>query len=1081
MQHPSLSPHLRHTLVWLALFGLVTLFLVAPQRGVEAAAVAVTPDNADAYLLQPLAAAAQTDPHAAPSYLGLNPAQDLQMVFAPQRVDVRAAAAGDQPWQLGLQVAGWGRGEAAATAVTAAVVNANRIDYQHDAFSEWYVNTAQGLKHGFTIEVAPLGAPATAPLRVEMRVDGTLSAQISADGQSINFVTATGAALLRYDGLVVFDAQQRPLPAHFVTAAGGFAIQIDDRGAVYPLTVDPLLTSYVTKHLAPAGAADDHFGYEVNISSATAIVGVPGSNTRGADAGAAHIYRRAQPDAGQWLSVAELVPTDGAAGDQFGYDVYITAGVVGTVGAPGANGGVGAAYLFERDHTGPAAWGQLTKLTPNDGAAGDRFGAAVSTQGNTAAIGAPNAVVSGTTGGAVYLFLQPDPNDHTTWTQVKKLVAPEVNAGDRFGAAVVVSVDIIAVGAPGDDDACPNNSDCNTGAVYIFERNLGGPGQWGLMSKRVAADATPGAELGTSINFSEGRVIAGAPGDSQKGAGAGAAYVFDRNLYSIDSWSLRTKIVAPDGAPGDRLGSSVGIGGNIAIVGAPGDDDNGADSGSAYLAYFRLENKVPGLEQTVKILAPDGKAGDGFGRSVDQRSAEIVIGAPDADDPASNAGAIYFYHTPLTMGTLQLVNNVEPNAANTNWNFTVAGNYSHADSLAGDGETTPVVLAPGTYTITQSAGANTNLSNYLSTYSCTVGGNPGPTGTGTSIVLTIASQANVRCTFTHLQPGTISIKKTTQSGEGTGFSFTDDIAAPNNFTLDAGGEKTFSGVEPGVYTVEESLGPDWRLTGVSCVDPDSGSVNTGAKALIDLDAGEAIACTFVNKAKTGISVVLTAAPTLAKVGDKITYTYRIINDSAVSLANVTATDSRLGPVTLSKTTLVPGEEITATRTYTVVAGDLPGPLDNTVTVSGTPGAGDPETDSTSVSVNLEGTPGLQLAITSNVKTAGVQGKINFTYRVTNTGSALLTNVRVVDTRLGEVNLVDTSLEPGESTTGGLTYEVVEADMPGPLTITAQAVGKSPAGVEVTADASATIALTKTEPEPEPEPDGKRELFLPLIP
>ena len=90
------------------------------------------------------------------------------------------------------------------------------------------------------------------------------------------------------------------------------------------------------------------------------------------------------------------------------------------------------------------------------------------------------------------------------------------------------------------------------------------------------------------------------------------------------------------------------------------------------------------------------------------------------------------------------------------------------------------------------------------------------------------------------------------------------------------------------------------------------------------------------------------------MGGTITYTYRLTNTGNVGLDPVVASDDRLGAVPLAAAALAPAAWTTGTLTYTVVSGDLPGPLANTVTVTGTPSFGDPVTDTASVSVNLAG-------------------------------------------------------------------------------------------------------------------------------
>jgi uncharacterized repeat protein (TIGR01451 family) len=90
-----------------------------------------------------------------------------------------------------------------------------------------------------------------------------------------------------------------------------------------------------------------------------------------------------------------------------------------------------------------------------------------------------------------------------------------------------------------------------------------------------------------------------------------------------------------------------------------------------------------------------------------------------------------------------------------------------------------------------------------------------------------------------------------------------------------------------------------------------------------------------------------ASPTIAQVGETITYTYRITNTGTVPLG-IVAVDDQLGPVSFfllpggtalfPLQALQPGQAALGTRRYTVQAGDLPGPLVNTVTVTGTSSA-----------------------------------------------------------------------------------------------------------------------------------------------
>jgi len=101
-----------------------------------------------------------------------------------------------------------------------------------------------------------------------------------------------------------------------------------------------------------------------------------------------------------------------------------------------------------------------------------------------------------------------------------------------------------------------------------------------------------------------------------------------------------TKLTASDGAGADEFGRSVSISGDYAIVGAYFDDDNGAQSGSAYIYHF---TGTSWIEQQ-KLTASDGESGDYFGRSVSISGDYVLIGANSDDDNGSGSGSAYIYH-----------------------------------------------------------------------------------------------------------------------------------------------------------------------------------------------------------------------------------------------------------------------------------------------------------------------------------------------------------------------------------------------------------------------------------------------------
>jgi hypothetical protein len=97
--------------------------------------------------------------------------------------------------------------------------------------------------------------------------------------------------------------------------------------------------------------------------------------------------------------------------------------------------------------------------------------------------------------------------------------------------------------------------------------------------------------------------------------------------------------------------------------------------------------------------------------------------------------------------------------------------------------------------------------------------------------------------------GTIIVKKLTFPAGATGFTFTDTVT-PGAFGLDDGDTRTFNNVTPGTYTIAEddpAVAPGgYTLADLSCDDADSTANTATRSAMIRVDAGEVVTCTFRN-------------------------------------------------------------------------------------------------------------------------------------------------------------------------------------------------------------------------------------------
>lgn len=402
--------------------------------------------------------------------------------------------------------------------------------------------------------------------------------------------------------------------------------------------------------------AGDYAGRSVSISGDYAIVGAYGDREIWPSSGAAYIFKR---DGLDWVQQARLKASDvGTTEDQFGWSVSISGDYV-IVGSnqDDVNGVVtGSAFIFKRTGT---TWNEIDKLLASDGAGGDSFGASVAIDSNS------NYVIIGASGddgkGSAYIFAPNDTNPND-WVEVAKLIASDGASGDDFGKSVSISGNYAIVGAEGYDEGYSD-----IGAAYIFSPNDIDPNIWDEVSKITGTGGAYGEHFGCSVSIDGDRAIAGAWQGDGGGLGVGTAYIFESNDVDPDTWEQMAKLEAIEWGAGDKFGWSASISGDFAVVGAKNDDDNGAQSGSAFVFYYNGENWI----QVDRLLASDGAATDYFSQSVSVSGGYAIIGA-DGDDMgwATNAGSAYvFSYDPGTL-TLLTPNGGEELVAGTTYEIT---------------------------------------------------------------------------------------------------------------------------------------------------------------------------------------------------------------------------------------------------------------------------------------------------------------------------------------------------------------------------------------------------------------------------
>ncbi|HET6516704.1 MAG TPA: hypothetical protein VFG25_00550, partial [Nitrosopumilaceae archaeon] len=235
------------------------------------------------------------------------------------------------------------------------------------------------------------------------------------------------------------------------------------------------------------------------------------------------------------------------------------------------------------------------------------------------------------------LFAIPDASAFTS----TKIIPPDIAPGDNYGNAVFISGDYAIVGSPLDDDAClpAVDSICDSGAAYIFERDASGV--WNFVQKLVASDAAKFVEFGSDVFISGNFAFVGSIGDEHDvtgGPNAGSVYVFERNAEG--EWIEIQKIQTSDGSSHAFFGYSIFVSENTMVVGLPLSNAHSLDSGTAYIFERNAEGEWIEINE---IFPTDIAERDEFGRGVSVFGSTAIIGSPNDDDDGSNSGSAYIF------------------------------------------------------------------------------------------------------------------------------------------------------------------------------------------------------------------------------------------------------------------------------------------------------------------------------------------------------------------------------------------------------------------------------------------------------
>jgi MYXO-CTERM domain-containing protein len=530
-----------------------------------------------------------------------------------------------------------------------------RVELSRQGLVEWYQNGSLGLEQGFDLNAPPScrqnDPQEYDPVVLALDMEHELQAQLMENqgAQRLELRDTQGQTVLYYSDLYAEDATGQALPTRLALSGNRLTLRIDDRGARYPLRVDPLIwtqTGGAYKDANPVGGA--LLGTAIAISGDYAAVGAPFDSTGGKAAGAGFIFQlNAQ---GVWTEQLKILGA--TANAQLGAAVDITDAGSGNkravFGAPGDTSGgkgmLGSASFY---------LGSGSSFTAEAAFSGTgNFGSAVAISGTFIVVGSPT---DNSSDGTVEIFA---PTGMSPFWAIQTTLSGTAGSAEGFGTAVDIDGNVAVVGSPTDSSVLMN---AGSAAVYTYNVNTG---TWPAPVSLTASDAAAGDGFGQSVAISGETVIIGAP---NKGSKMGGAYAYSN---SLGMWAGEQRLHMLSGivlAAGDGFGGSVDLAGNLAAIGASGTVVSGlSQAGAVYV--LTSASSVWSLYNMATEATPTAAELFGSAVSVDVSGSHILIGAPGNDGGGgASSGAFY--------DLIQLKSNGDACAASTECasNFCVDG------------------------------------------------------------------------------------------------------------------------------------------------------------------------------------------------------------------------------------------------------------------------------------------------------------------------------------------------------------------------------------------------------------------------
>ena len=1042
------------------------------------------------------------------AYHAPNRAQDLRTYFTPTGIRVIPRTGDGASWEWGFTLAGFGY-EGAVQPVDPATLSAedNRIEYRRGDLTEWYVNDEQGLEQGFTIAAPPVrrpGGEGAEYLVLELALTGDLSPSLTEDGRAIELTTEGGVRVLRYGSLYAEDAAGRRLPAYLAVGSAGISVLVDDNSAIYPIIVDPLVTS--PSWTAESDQADAHFGYSVGTAGdvnsdgySDVIVGAVFYDSGEIWEGRAFVYHG---------SATGLSATANwsAEGDQFGALFGSSVGTAGDVNGDGYSDVIVGAEQFDSGETNEGGafvyHGSATGLnaTADWTAEGDQaeanFGSSVGTAGDVNGDGYFDVIVGAdrydnaeSDEGRAYAYHGSATGLNATadWTA-------EANFGSSVGTAGDVNGDgysDIIVGAKQFD-----SGETNEGGAFVYQGSatgLNATADW--TAEGDQAEANFGSSVGTAgdVNgdgYSD--VIVGADRYDNAETDEGRAFVYHGSATGVSATADWT---AEGDQAGAFFGDSVGTAGDVngdgysdVIVGAIRYSRVEFNEGRAFV----YQGSATGPSATADWTADSDQVGAGFGVSVGMAGdvngdgySDVIVGAYEYDGGETNEGRAFVFHGLATGLGATADWTAESDQVGAGFGVSVG----MAGDVNGDGYSDVIV---GAY---EYDGGETNEGRAFVFHG---------SATGLGATADWTAESNQAFAFFGRSVG--------RAGDVNGDGYSDVIIGAylyDSGETDEGRAFVYHGSATGLratadWTAESNqasapVGPallpssphfGWSVGTAGDVNGDGYSdVIVGASGYDsgETDEGGAFVYHGVESPSADLSIAKRDSPDSVLAGNSLTYALTVTNDGPSDATGATVTDtlpvgvtfisvtpaqgscSRTSTITCSLDGLASNASTTVTIQVKVNSSTI-GTITNTASVSGN--EADPQDTNNTASEDTAVVAEADLSITKSDSADPVVAgaALSYTLNVTNAGPSDATGVTFTDTLPSEMTFASSA--PGSPTCTELDGTVT-CDL-GNMSVASSSAVTIVAVAATLGTMTNTASVTGAEDDPDPENNAVSE-------